>query len=138
MHSRAAFAEIAAMVAICPASAIVLPLPRLSSESSTSTSLLTTKIFYQQGLRSMNDMQPSPGMCDAVVMSTGKLKVGYCESLRTYAVSISRLQEMDCVFMMFRGSASCGADATEMVSELDRDSLSAFEPLLTKTIMSHR
>jgi hypothetical protein len=119
MQPRMAFAAIAAMIAIRPISATVLPLPRLSAESSNSTSQLTTKIFYQQGIHSMNDMASSPGMCDAVLMATGDLKVGWCEGLTTSAVSISRIEGKECVFMMFRGSALCSVDATEIVSELD-------------------
>lgn len=134
MHPRAAFPVIAAMSAVCPTSATVLPLPRLSSDPSNSTSQLTTKMFYQQGLASMNNMHASPGICDALVMATGDLRVGYCEGLPTAAVSISRLQGMECVFMMFRGSAACGVDATEMVSRAGSWDVESLQPLLTRTM----
>jgi hypothetical protein len=111
-----------------------LPIPRLSPDSSNSTSQLTTKIYYQQGIQSMNGTDASPGMCDAVLMATGDLRVGWCEGLTTSAISISRIEGKECVLMMFRGSALCGVDATKIVSELDGGMLSAFKPLLTKTL----
>jgi hypothetical protein len=67
----------------------------------------------------MDGMDASPGMCDAALMATGDLNVGWCEGLTTSAISISRLEGKECVLMMFRGSALCGVDATEIVSELD-------------------
>ena len=133
MHPRMFFAAISAMIAIRPISATVLPIPRLSPDSSNSTSQLTTKIYYQQGIQSMNGTDASPGMCDAVLMATGDLRVGWCEGLTTSAISISRIEGKECVLMMFRGSALCGVDATKIVSELDGGMLSAFKPLLTKT-----
>ena len=63
----------------------------------------------------MSVMQSSPGKCDAHDVSSGDLKVGWCESLTTAAVSISRLQDQNCVFKIFRGDGACGVDATEMV-----------------------
>ena len=128
------FAAISAMIAIRPVSATVLPIPRLSPDSSNSTSQLTTKIYYQQGIQSMNGTDASPGMCDAVLMATGDLRVGWCEGLTTSAISISRIEGKECVLMMFRGSALCDVDATKIVSELDGGMLSAFKPLLTKTL----
>ena len=134
MHPRMFFAAISAMIAIRPVSATVLPIPRLSPNSSNSTSQLTTKIYYQQGIQSMNGTDASPGMCDAVLMATGDLRVGWCEGLTTSATSISRIEGKECVLMMFRGSALCGVDPTKIVSELDGGMLSAFKPLLTKTL----
>lgn len=134
MHPRMFFAAISAMIAIRPVSATVLPIPRLSPDSSNSNSQLTTKIYYQQGIQSMNGTDASPGMCDAVLMATGDLRVGWCEGLTTSAISISRIEGKECVLMMFRGSALCGVDATKIVSELDGGMLSAFKPLLTKTL----
>lgn len=116
MHPRAALAALAAMLTVYPTSAAALPLSHLSSESSPSSPLLTTKISYQQGLASMSDVHTSPGMCDAHVVSTGDLRVGWCKGLPTAAVSISRMEGRECVFRMFRGDAACGVDATEMVS----------------------
>jgi hypothetical protein len=140
MHPLATFAAIAAMVAVRPTSATVLPLPRLSSEPSDSTLPLTTKIIYQQGLHSMSDMHASPGICDARIVATGEMRVGWCETLTTSAISVSRIEGMECSVMMFRGSAMCGVDAMEIVSEPDGgnvESFSSFNPLLTKT-MSRR
>ena len=140
MHLRAAFVAIATLITICPTLATVLPLPRLSSRQSSSTTPLTTKIIYQQGLDSMSGMDPSPGICDAHMVATGEMKVGWCEGLTTSAISISRIEGMQCVLMLFRGSATCGVDTMEIVSEPARpmvEMLRAFSPLLTTT-MSRR
>jgi hypothetical protein len=117
VHPRAVITAIAAIFAIRPAFATVLPLPRVSPDMSSSDGLLTTKIYYQQGLHSMNDMHASRGMCNAHIMATGDLSVGWCEGLTTSAVSISRIPGKECVLMMFRGSGLCGVDAMEIVSE---------------------
>jgi hypothetical protein len=138
MHPLAAFTAIAAMIAVRPTSATVLPLPRLSSKLSDPTPLLTTKIIYQQGLHSMSDMNASPGICDARIVATGEMRVGWCETLTTSAISISRIEGMVCVLKLFRGSAMCGVDAMEIVSEPDGGNVEkSFNPLLTTT-MSRR
>lgn len=90
----------------------------------------------------MSDMESSPGKCDAHDVSTRDLEVGWCESLTTAAVSISRLPDQNCVFKIFRGDGACGVDATDMVSWARSQSqddvglrTGGFQrPLLTKTM----
>jgi hypothetical protein len=38
--------------------------------------------------------------------------------LQTYAISIARMEGLECAFRMFHGSAACEADADDMVSLL--------------------
>jgi len=67
----------------------------------------------------MSDMHASPGICDARIVVIGEMRVGWCETLTTSAISVSRIEGMECSLVMFRGSAMCGVDAMEIVSEPD-------------------
>ena len=83
------------------------------------TSSLTTGIVYHQGLVSSNTPNSSisfPGTCDAQVVASGELTAGLCVGLQTYAVSIARMQGLECAFKLFRGSAACQVDPTKVVS----------------------
>ena len=63
-----------------------------------------------------NNSDSFPGICNAQVVATGELTAGFCVGLHTYAVSIARLQDLECAFKMFHGSAACEADAIDSVS----------------------
>ena len=116
MIPSALYATITTTLAICPTSAAILPVPKLSPISSPSTSALITGITYHQGVVSSNNSASFPGICNAQVVASGELAAGFCVGLHTYAVSIARLQGLECAFKMFKGSAACDADATDMVS----------------------
>lgn len=116
MIPTALYATIITTLTLCPASAAILPIPKLSPVSSPSTSGLMTGIAYHQGVVSSNNSASFPGICNAQVVASGELAAGFCVGLHTYAVSIARLQGLECAFKMFKGSAACDADATDMVS----------------------
>jgi hypothetical protein len=82
------------------------------------TGPLTTGITYHQGLVSSSNGTSSSGLCDAQIVAQGQLTAGYCIGLQTYAISIARMQGLECAFKMFHGSAACEADADDMVSLL--------------------
>jgi hypothetical protein len=94
----------------------ILPLSRPTSASTPFTGSLTTGITYHQGLVSSSNGTLTSGLCDAQVVAKGELTAGYCIGLQTYAISIARMENLECAFKMFHGSAACEADATEMVS----------------------
>jgi hypothetical protein len=75
-----------------------------------------TVITYHQGLVASNNSASFPGVCNAQVVASGELTAGFCVGLHTYAVSIARMQGLECAFEMFHGSAACEADATDTVS----------------------
>lgn len=107
---------ITATLTLCPTSATILPIPKLTPISSPSTSTLITEITYHQGVVASNNSDSFPGICNAQVVATGELTAGFCVGLHTYAVSIARLQGLECAFKMFHGSAACETDATDTVS----------------------
>jgi hypothetical protein len=116
MIPSALYTTITTTLTICHTSAAILPVPKLSPISSPSTSALMTGITYHQGVVSSNNSAPFPGICNAQVVATGELTAGFCVGLHTYAVSIDRMQGLECAFKMFHGSAACEADATDTVS----------------------
>lgn len=97
-----------------PSTLTILPLPRTSEITTTSP---TTNITYHQGLvHGGNSAASSPGPCGGLEVSKGLLTAGYCVELATYAVSVKRMQGLECVFRLFKGSDGCRWDADEMVS----------------------
>lgn len=75
-----------------------------------------TEITYYQGLSTSAETRFFQGTCDGIVVAKGELSAGYCVILQTYAVSVGRIQGMECAFRMFKGSTNCEADADEIVS----------------------
>ena len=116
MIPTALYATITTTLTLCPTSATILPIPKLTPISSPSTSTLITGITYHQGVVASNNSASFSGICNAQVVATGELTAGFCVGLHTYAVSIARLQGLECAFKMFHGSAACEADATDTVS----------------------
>jgi len=116
MIPSALYATITTTLTNCPTSAAILPVPKLSPVSSPATSSLMTAITYHQGVVSSNNSASFPGICNAQVVASGELTAGFCVGLHTYAVSIAKLQGLECAFKMFHGSAACEADATDTVS----------------------
>jgi hypothetical protein len=89
---------------------------RPTSRSTPLTGPLTTVITYHQGLVSSSNGTSSSGLCDAQIVAQGQLTAGYCIGLQTYAISIARMQGLECAFKMFHGSTGCDADANDSVS----------------------
>lgn len=116
MNPTALYLTITTTLNICPSSAAILPIPKLSPVSSPATSVLITGITYHQGVVSSNNSASFPGICNAQIVASGEFTAGWCVGLHTYAVSIARLQGLECAFKMFQGSAACEADATKTVS----------------------
>lgn len=97
-----------------PSTLTILPLPRTSEITTTPP---ITNITYHQGLvHGGNSAASSPGPCGGLEVSKGLLTAGYCVELATYAVSVKRMQGLECVFRLFKGSDGCRWDADEMVS----------------------
>ena len=115
MIPTALYATITTTLTICPSSAAILPIPKLSPVTSPATSALITGITYHQGVVASNNSASFPGICNAQVVASGDLMAGFCVGLHTYAVSIARLEGLECAFKMFQGSAACEADATKTV-----------------------
>ena len=116
MIPTALYLTITATLTIYPSSAAILPIPKLSPVSSPATSALIPGITYRQGVVASNNSASFPGICNAQVVASGELTAGYCVGLHTYAVSIARLQGLECSFKMFHGNTACEVGETDTVS----------------------
>lgn len=97
---------------LLPTTATILPAPHSSAPAS---GLLTTNVIYHQGVMNSNGTS-SAGTCDGMQVAAGNLTAGYCVGLHTFGISLSRLEGVECAFRLFKGSATCGVDANEIVS----------------------
>nr|OQO17217.1 hypothetical protein B0A51_15852 [Rachicladosporium sp. CCFEE 5018] len=68
---------------------------------------LTTTITYYQGTTTGSS-------CASQLVASGNLTENWCMTFRTYAATITHLEDRDCTFVLYKGSASCSTEGGEV------------------------
>ena len=83
------------------AATTTLALPHFSKRQD----VYTTNVTYYQGSTS------DPNVCGEVAVSNGNITSGVCNTAYTWSLTVQPLAAMDCQYVLWKGTASCGDES---------------------------